>query len=194
MESSIPLARRIPKNTWDLEIIHQIFDPQAVPAFGIQSVDEPHAQNGHQRRALADSGKPFLENIAHVLPSIAVLGFGRLEAVLWHEQRQHNGNRRDQHTACHDRQAHSDIAERNGSQHTDESPGQIVAVGVQESPVGVLFADFVRKPGLCSTRSKGVSHSPQHLRQNNGHKSRERAFHDEGPAHDEIAQNNRQPP
>ena len=81
---------------------------------------------------------------------------------------------RDQHAAGHDRHVHSDIPQRDGKQHPDQSTGQVVAVGMQEGAVGVLLADLVGEPGLLRPAGEGVADAPEYLRQHNRQEGRER--------------------
>src|SRR6185369_5454575 len=95
---------------WQSKVIHEVFHPQAIPAFGIQPVDEADSQNRYEHRSRTNRGDSLLENICHVLKRCAIFRARGMKSIFWHKQHQQYANTGNTSAANQNWDIYGDIA------------------------------------------------------------------------------------
>ena len=100
-----------------------------------------------------------------------------------HDEHERDSDQNDTHRTHLDGQRHVVRTDQDGQSHAKHRSKQTYLRGTQKKFIGLIFTDLVRDPRLRSAGSEGMAQTPDHLRQQDRGKERQKAFNEKAKAH-----------
>ncbi len=104
----------------EIERVEQVFDPQTVEAFAVNSIKQTDANDVHQTRFAAHGVRAFFERVPHVFPRVSVFTGRGMKTRFGHDEDQRNADQYDSHRANLKRKSHIVRADQRRRAYADQ--------------------------------------------------------------------------